>query len=156
MSRDRDECTKERGIFERPKGSGIWYVRYKDQHGKLFRERVGPKGLAKKVYQKRRTEIEERRFFPEQFEQRDEPLAPAFTKYVEGRTDLDPSWKSVSKWWLAQDEVKKRSVREFSPEDVEEVRRQTVAAGRLPSTWNKRLALLHVSDRVKRPPVVVA
>ena len=27
--------TRERGIFERPKDSGIWYVRYKDEHGRL-------------------------------------------------------------------------------------------------------------------------
>ena len=37
--------TRDRGIFERPKGSGIWYVHYKDEHGRLHKEKVGPKGL---------------------------------------------------------------------------------------------------------------
>ena len=32
---------KVRGIFERPKGSGVWWARYCDQYGRLHRERVG-------------------------------------------------------------------------------------------------------------------
>ncbi len=45
---------RERGVFERPAGSGTWWVRYTDQHGRLHREKVGPKSLAKKVYQSAR------------------------------------------------------------------------------------------------------
>ncbi len=33
---------RTRGICERPKGSGTWWVRYCDQHGRLHRERIGP------------------------------------------------------------------------------------------------------------------
>jgi len=57
---------KVRGVFERPKGSGVWWVRYCDQYGQLHREKVGPKGLAKEVYQRRKTEIRQGKFFPEQ------------------------------------------------------------------------------------------
>jgi len=39
-----------RGVFERPAGSGIWWVRYTDENGHLHREKVGPKALALKVY----------------------------------------------------------------------------------------------------------
>ena len=52
-----------RGVFERPKGSGVWWVRYHDEHGRGPR-RVGSKTLAAEVYRKRKTEIAERRFFP--------------------------------------------------------------------------------------------
>src|SRR5262249_2254092 len=62
---------RQRGIFERPRGSGIWWVCYFDEHGRRHREKVGPKRLAEKVYQKRKTEIAEHRFFPER---RREPL----------------------------------------------------------------------------------
>jgi hypothetical protein len=75
--------SRDRGIFERPPGSGIWYVRYKDDHGRLHKEKVGPKGLAQKVYQKRKTEIAERRFFPERFKRRDVLLADFFKDYLE-------------------------------------------------------------------------
>jgi hypothetical protein len=56
---------RRRGIFERPQASGVWWVRYHDQHGREHREKVGPKGLALKVYHKRKNEIAEHRFFPE-------------------------------------------------------------------------------------------
>lgn len=55
-----------RGVFERKKGSGIWCIRYVDQDGRLHREVVGPKGLAKALYEKRKTAIREAKFFPEQ------------------------------------------------------------------------------------------
>src|SRR5262245_33967661 len=56
---------KDRGLFERPKGSGIWWVRYFDGDGKERRERVGPKALARKRYMQRKTEIAEGRYFPD-------------------------------------------------------------------------------------------
>jgi integrase len=54
-----------RGVFERRPGTGVWYARYKDENGKLYRERVGPKSLALKVYHRRKAEIATRKFFPE-------------------------------------------------------------------------------------------
>jgi len=52
----------ERGVYQRGK---IWYIRFRDQGGKMRAERVGPsKALALKVVEKRRTEVAERRFFP--------------------------------------------------------------------------------------------
>lgn len=55
---------KDRGLFERPKRSGTWWICYFDQEGQKHREKVGPKGLARALYQKRKTEIRERKFFP--------------------------------------------------------------------------------------------
>jgi hypothetical protein len=55
---------KPRGIFERPKGSDIWWVRYHDQTGLEHREKVGPKKLALDVYAKRKTEVREGTIFP--------------------------------------------------------------------------------------------
>jgi integrase len=65
---------KERGIFERPKGSGIWWVRYADNFGRIHREKVGPKGLAKTVYAKRKLEVREGKFFPDNLKRRREML----------------------------------------------------------------------------------
>ena len=53
----------DRGILKR---GDTYYVRFRDQHGKTRVERVGPsKPLARKVYQQKRTEVAERRFFPQ-------------------------------------------------------------------------------------------
>src|SRR5574337_2157682 len=57
---------KTRGIFERPKRSGIWWVRYADQFGQLHREKCGAKSLAHAVYNMRKTAIKQAKFFPEQ------------------------------------------------------------------------------------------
>ena len=71
-----------RGVFERPKSSGIWWARYHDEQGREHRERVGPKGLAGEVYRKRKTEIAERRFFPERLRQRDPLLRGFIDEYL--------------------------------------------------------------------------
>ncbi len=55
---------KDRGLFERPKGSGVWWILYYDRNGQRHREKVGPKSLARKVYEKRRTDVREGHFFP--------------------------------------------------------------------------------------------
>ena len=34
----------QRGIFERPRGSGIWWVCYFDENGRKHREKIGSKG----------------------------------------------------------------------------------------------------------------
>lgn len=55
---------KDRGLFERPRGSGVWWIEYHDAEGRRHREKIGPKGLARRVYEKRRTEVREERYFP--------------------------------------------------------------------------------------------
>jgi integrase len=55
---------KDRGLFERPGGSGIWWIHYHDAEGRKHREKVGKKGLARKLYEKRKTEVREARYFP--------------------------------------------------------------------------------------------
>ena len=47
---------KVRGVYEHPKGSEIWWIQYFER-GKRHRERVGTKGNAIKLYQKRKTQI---------------------------------------------------------------------------------------------------
>jgi integrase len=56
-----------RGIFERVPGSGIWFVRYADETGKLRREKVGPKSAALQLYNKRKTQIHLQEKLPENF-----------------------------------------------------------------------------------------
>ncbi len=53
------------GVFEKIKGSNDWWVRYADQYGRIHREKVGRKSLAQKAYEKRKTQIREGKFFPE-------------------------------------------------------------------------------------------
>lgn len=54
-----------RGVFEKMPGSGVWWVRYADQHGRIRREKAGTRAAAISLYQKRKTEVLEGRKFPE-------------------------------------------------------------------------------------------
>ncbi len=134
--------TRDRGIFERPKRSGIWYVRYKDEHGRLHKEKVGPKGLAQKVYQKRKTEITERRFFPERFKRRDVPLGVHLRDHlarVKGRLHCYREYARYAKRFEKQ--FGRLSLRQLLPGDIERYvakRAQQVA----PATVNRELQYL--------------
>ena len=48
---------KDRGLFERPMGSSIWWIHYHDANGRKHRERGGNKTEARALYMRRKTEI---------------------------------------------------------------------------------------------------
>ena len=48
---------KHKGVFEKVKGSGIWWVRYTNETGKRVTAKVGTFSTAAKVYDQRTTEI---------------------------------------------------------------------------------------------------
>jgi integrase len=54
-----------RGIYERVKGSGIWWVRWTDLDGRKRRELAGSRHAAEKLLNKRQTQKLEGRKFPE-------------------------------------------------------------------------------------------
>ena len=64
MARKREEEKKERGIFQRPVGSGVWWVNYYAE-GKQHREKVGRRGDAIKLYQKRKADARRKLKLPE-------------------------------------------------------------------------------------------
>ena len=51
----RKDQTQVRGVWEKVRGSGIWWIRYRVE-GKLKREKVGRKGDAIALYQQRKSE----------------------------------------------------------------------------------------------------
>ena len=59
-----------RGIFERPKASGVWWVRYAAADGREHREKAGTKGMALALYRKRKTEALAGKKLPERLRAR--------------------------------------------------------------------------------------
>jgi hypothetical protein len=57
---------KTTGLWEREPGSGVWWIRYRS-NGVLKREKVGRKGDALALYQKRKTELRAGMKLPENF-----------------------------------------------------------------------------------------
>jgi len=46
----------DRGIFEKLRGSGVWWIRYVDAQGRYRREKAGTWGNADKLLTKRKSE----------------------------------------------------------------------------------------------------
>ncbi len=132
----------DRGIFERPKGSGVWWVRYTDGNGKLHREKVGPKGLAKKVYQARKTAIREGRFFPDDIRRREVLLADMIDdvlKRAKGRIRAYSDYERYGRdWKLALPE---KTLAQITPGDVERYQARR-AETRAPATVNREVKFL--------------
>jgi integrase len=145
----RSSKRRERGIFERVKGSGVWWVRFHDQHGREHRQKVGPKKLAKEVYQKRKNEVAERRFFPERFRRREVLLSAMIDDYL-GRIkgthrSYSESMRHGELWKAA---LGSRTLREINTGDVERYKARRLAGELRPRDRRK-------GKRV-RGPVVVA
>ena len=135
---------RTRGVYEYPKGSGVWWVCYFDEHGRRHRESVGAKGLAGDVYRKRKTEVKERRFFPERIRRRDVSLVDAIDAYVralEGRSRSLRNWKRYAQLW--KDALAKRTtLRDVTPGDVERQATQRRTEGLSPASVNRELTFL--------------
>lgn len=54
----RSPGATHRGVCERPRGSGSWWVRYADEHGCIHREKAGSKSLALRLYTRRKAEVQ--------------------------------------------------------------------------------------------------
>ena len=58
---------KQRGVYEKEPGSGVWWIVYFDQFGKRRREKAGTKSVAFKLYVKRKQQVLEGKKLPELF-----------------------------------------------------------------------------------------
>src|SRR5262245_60562526 len=133
---------RARGIFERPRDSGIWWVCYFDENGRKHREKIGSKGLAAKVYQKRKNEVQERRFFPERIRRREVFLADIINDYldrVEGRLRCYREYERYGRYWTTT--FPGRSLRQILPGDIERYVAQRIKEV-APATVNRELQFL--------------
>jgi site-specific recombinase XerD len=55
---------KMRGVFERPRGSGVWWISYCDGAGARHREKIGRRSVAVEAYIGRKRELREGRYVP--------------------------------------------------------------------------------------------
>ncbi len=142
VKQKRQGMRNDRGIFERVPGSGVWWVRYADERGKIHREKVGPKGLARKVYEKRKTEVREGRFFPKAVRHIEQTVSEAIDGYLlrkEGILRHFRHYKRLGRYW--KDAYGSRSLGSIEPAEIEGYaagRRKTVS----PATVNRELAFL--------------
>ncbi len=144
----KSEPKKARGIYEKVRGTGIWWVRYADANGKIRREKVGNKSAAIKLYHKRKTEVLEGKKLPEQLRARKVTFAELANDALE--------YSKAHKRSYRDDEVRMAKLREWlgqrpaesvSPQEIE---RWLLAKAEdlKPATLNRYRALLSLVYRL--------
>jgi integrase len=135
---------KVRGVYEHPKGSGVWWICY-FENGRRHREKVGARQLAISAYAKRKIDIREHKFFPEQIRPvylRFEELAADALEYCRqyhvtaghGR-DLR-QMNTLLRWF------KGHVATTITPQDIERKLAALSDAGRKPATLNRYRSML--------------
>jgi hypothetical protein len=132
---------KDRGLFEHPVGSGIWWICYFDAFGRRHRERVGPKGLARKLYEKRKTEIREGRYFPPEHRRpiMFDELLEDYRRTAESRGD-GATW-GPERYRRLQQAFGRQPAATISPAAIE-LFREELSHDHAPATVNRHLQLL--------------
>ncbi len=136
---------RQRGIFEKLPGSGIWWIRYADQFGRIHREKIGPKKLALAAYHKRKTEVREGRFFPEKLKRREVGFPEIARDALEySRANKAPNSYNPDRWHMEilLSWFRDRAAAEIMPQDIERKFAELAEQGRTPSTVNRYRALL--------------
>lgn len=95
---------KNRGVFEHPPGSEVWWIQY-FENGRRHREKVGKKSLALKRYQVRKVEILEGRFFPPRggrtISELNQLLVDDYTRNGKVLEPIETSWKRLKPYFAA-------------------------------------------------------
>src|SRR5205085_566682 len=99
------QSKKVKGVFEKISGSGEWWIRYADAAGRIRREKVGMKGAAIELYQKRKTQVRERKKLPERF--RTKPVL--FADLAEATLSYSKAYK-IS---YEDDGIRMKKIREY-------------------------------------------
>src|SRR5205807_8455779 len=129
---------KQRGIFEKVPGSGVWWIRFADATGRIRREKAGTKSVALALYSKRKAEVLAGRKLPERLRQR--PLllreiaddALAYSQRVKRSYRADVSRFARLKTWLGD-----RTAESLTPQEIEQTLSDVAEQERwAPSTFN--------------------
>lgn len=137
----KKKSRNERGLFERPEGSGNWGIVYFFK-GRKLREMIGPKKLARETRMKRLVEIKEDRFFPEQRQRKEITLASMIDDVIqraEGRIVAMADYKRFGRYW--KEAFSGRTLNQITTGDIERYqaeRRKVVA----PATVNREVQFL--------------
>ena len=132
------------GLFEKVKGSRDWWIRYADQYGHIHREKVGPKSLAQKAYEKRKTQIREGDFFPKQVGRRREMLFKDMAKlYLEDHSRVNKRSYPTDCYNMHRltQIFGEKALSEIRPQDVEKFKAQLSKEVSI-ATTNRHLGLL--------------
>ena len=134
---------RERGILERPKGSGIWWAVLYDEHGHKRRKRCGPKRLAVQFRAKMQNQVFERVHFPGRFRPKNVLVSDAIEDYLvrkRGTLKSLVNWERYAKQW--KETLAGKTLRQLVPGDVERYAARRRTQGLSDASVNRELTFL--------------
>ncbi len=143
MNERKRPPVRERGVFERPKGSGLWWAVWYDEDGQKRRKKCGPKRLALQFRAKMQNEVFERRHFPDRFKRKNVSVSEIINDYLSRKRGTLRSlvnWKRYAKQWKAI--LAGKSVRQVVPGDVERYAARRRGEGLKDASVNRELTFL--------------
>jgi hypothetical protein len=137
--RDRD------GAFEKVRGSGVWWINYRDAQGRGRREKVGSKSAAIKLVEKRRTEARQGVKLPENL--RTKPIT--FSQLAErcllhSRANKKSFGHDEQRMKHLLEAFGNRAAEEITPDDIDRWL-DSKAEDWAPATRNRHLALMKLA-----------
>lgn len=135
---------KDRGIFERPKASRVWWIRYACQYGHIHREKIGPKGLAKAEYERQKVRARREGYCPTQERNKPRPILfqDMAEEYLSWAKLNKRSYKSTrAAMGRLVEAFRGKTLVEVTPRQIEAYKAER-AAQVAPATVNRELALL--------------
>src|ERR1700739_2059906 len=110
-----------KGIFERPSGSNIWWVRFIDASGKERREKAGTKSVAIQLYRKRKQEALEGKKLPEKLRSRSilfDELIDDAAEHCERQAQPGEDGRYSCRMDLIRDGLGRWAVDEITPQQI--------------------------------------
>lgn len=141
-----------KGVFERPAGSSVWWIRYIDATGKERREKAGSKSVAIQLYRKRKQQALEGRKLPEKIRARavlfGELLDDAI-EHVKNQAIPGKDGRYSCKVDLIRDAFGSSEVESVMPQDISRWMAKSMRENKWqPATANRYKALISLSFRL--------
>jgi site-specific recombinase XerD len=141
---------RQRGVFEKFPGSGVWWIRHSDSTGRIRREKAGTKSAALQLYRKRKMQTLEGKKLPERLRA---PLI-SFTELAQDCLAYSKAHKrsyhdDVNRMERLLGWFRDWTADSVTPQDIE--RRMTEAAEEndwAPATVNRLRALISLTYRL--------
>jgi integrase len=139
---------KQRGVFEKHSGSGVYWIRYADGTGHIRREKAGTKSAALTLYRKRKTEILEGKKLPPNLRRANvafEEIARDTLEY--SRTTKVREAYRIDRWHMETllRWFRNHSASDLNPQEIERRLNELAAEGRKPATVNRYRTLLSLT-----------
>ncbi|HEY2470140.1 MAG TPA: site-specific integrase [Terracidiphilus sp.] len=110
-----------KGVFERPVGSNIWWIRYIDASGRERREKAGSKSVSIQLYRKRKQQALEGKKLPEKLRARSilfDELIDDAVEHCERQVPPGEDGRYSCKIELIRDGLGSGAVDEISPQQI--------------------------------------